>query len=99
LCARFIEPDPAGQAQAELSAKDRKIVEAYLERQVQLRLAKQGGRMIDSASRVHICRHDFPAFAQKAFEIVNPATTFMDNWHIGTIAQALEEMRHGGYRR
>jgi hypothetical protein len=41
LCARFIEADPSGQAQAELSARDRKIVEDYLERQVQLRLAKQ----------------------------------------------------------
>ena len=43
LCARVIEADPHGEGQAELSGKDRKIVEDYLERQVQLRLAKQGG--------------------------------------------------------
>ncbi len=41
LCARVIESDHASQAQAELSAKDRKIVENYLEREVQSRLAKQ----------------------------------------------------------
>lgn len=43
LCARVIEGNPDDEAQAELSAKDRKIVEAYLERQVQLKLAKQKG--------------------------------------------------------
>jgi hypothetical protein len=43
LCARVIEGDPDKQAQAELSAKERKIVEAYLERQVQLRVAKEKG--------------------------------------------------------
>ena len=42
-CARVIEADPEGQAQAEIDAKDRKIIEDYLERQVQLRLAKQRG--------------------------------------------------------
>jgi hypothetical protein len=40
-CARVIEGDPESQAQAELDAKDLAIVEAFLERQVQLRLAKQ----------------------------------------------------------
>jgi hypothetical protein len=43
LCARVIESDPEGQVQAELDAKDRKIIEDYLERQVRRRLAKQGG--------------------------------------------------------
>jgi hypothetical protein len=43
LSARFIEAHPDDQSQAEVSAKDHKIVEAYLERQVQLRLAKQKG--------------------------------------------------------
>jgi Family of unknown function (DUF5681) len=43
LSARVIEADPHGQAQAELSARDRKVVEDYLERQVQLRLAKERG--------------------------------------------------------
>jgi hypothetical protein len=43
LCARVIEGDPEGQERAELDAKDRKIVEDYLERQVQLRLAKKRG--------------------------------------------------------
>jgi hypothetical protein len=42
-CARLIEGDPEGQARAELDAKDRKIFEDYLERQVQLQLAQQRG--------------------------------------------------------
>jgi Family of unknown function (DUF5681) len=41
--ARVIEGGPEGHALAEIDAKDRKIVEDYLERQVQLRLAKQTG--------------------------------------------------------
>ena len=41
LCARIIEADPEVQARAEVSVKDRKIFEDYLERQVQQRLAKE----------------------------------------------------------
>jgi hypothetical protein len=41
--ARIIEGDSEGQAGTELDAKDRKIFEDYLERQVQLRLAQQRG--------------------------------------------------------
>jgi hypothetical protein len=48
---------------------------------------------------IYIAHHDFRAFAQKAFEIINPGTTFMDNWHIGAISHALEEMRAGEHLR
>jgi hypothetical protein len=44
-------------------------------------------------------RQDFLAFAQKAFEIINPGTLFLDNWHIAAIAYALEEMSAGKHRR
>jgi predicted phage terminase large subunit-like protein len=55
--------------------------------------------MMDAASFAHICRNDFRSFARKAFEIINPATPFLDNWHIGAVVHALEEMRLGAYRR
>jgi len=43
-CAKVIEADPGVSAEAAaLGAEDRKIVEDYLERQVQLRLARQKG--------------------------------------------------------
>jgi predicted phage terminase large subunit-like protein len=51
------------------------------------------------ASFDHICRNDFRAFAQKAFEIINPGEEFLDNWSIGAIVHALEEMRLGTCRR
>ena len=53
--------------------------------------------MMHRASFVHICRSDFRAFAQMAFEIINPGERFLDNWHIGAIAHTLEEMRLGTY--
>lgn len=42
-CARVIEREPDLQPDADLTAEDRKIVEAYLERQVELRLAQKKG--------------------------------------------------------
>ena len=42
-CARVIEAEPDLQEQADLTAEDRKIVEAYLERQVELRIAQKKG--------------------------------------------------------
>lgn len=41
-CARVAEEAPKF-TEADLTEEDRKIVEAYLERQVELRLAKKGG--------------------------------------------------------
>jgi Family of unknown function (DUF5681) len=41
LCARLIEAIPDTGADAELSAADREIVDAYLERQVELRIASR----------------------------------------------------------
>ena len=43
LCARVIEAEHEDQAEVGLNTRDRKIVEGYLDRQVQLRLAKQKG--------------------------------------------------------
>ena len=54
---------------------------------------------MDSASFLHVCRSDFRAFAQKAFEILNPGTQFLDTWHIDAIANGLEEIRRAAYRR
>ena len=50
LSARLIEGDPEGQARAELDAKDRKIVEDYLERQGAAARQAKRGRMMDTAS-------------------------------------------------
>src|SRR5271170_4492287 len=55
--------------------------------------------MMDRATLVHIARTDFVAFVQKSFEIINPGTQFLDNWHIGAIAYVLEELRLGVDRR
>jgi len=43
LCARLIEATPELESDPELAAGDRKIVEDYLERQVELRLAARKG--------------------------------------------------------
>lgn len=40
-CARVIEQEPDLQPPREMTAEDRKIAEAYLERQVELRLAQK----------------------------------------------------------
>jgi predicted phage terminase large subunit-like protein len=55
--------------------------------------------MIDRGAFLHVCRSDFRAFTQTAFEIINPGEQFLDNWHIGAIAHVLEEMRLGTCRR
>jgi predicted phage terminase large subunit-like protein len=55
--------------------------------------------MMDPASLIHAARQDFIAFAQKAFQIINPGTSFLDNWHIAAIAYVLEEMSAGKHRR
>lgn len=54
---------------------------------------------MDRATLVHIARTDFLAFVQKSFEIINPGTPFLDNWHIGALAYVLEELRLGAHRR
>ena len=41
-CARVIEAEPKLTPETDLTDEDRKIFEAYLERQVELRLAKKG---------------------------------------------------------
>ena len=54
---------------------------------------------MERASFIHVARQDFLAFAQKGFEIINPGSLFLDNWHIGAIAHALEEMLAGARYR
>jgi hypothetical protein len=42
-CARVIEQEPDLSPTGDLTAEDRKIIEGYLERQVQLRLSQKAG--------------------------------------------------------
>jgi len=46
-----------------------------------------------------ILRTDFVAFAQKCFAELNPETTYLHNWHIDVIAEALEQCRGGKLNR
>ena len=55
--------------------------------------------MMYRPSLVHAARQDLIVFAQKGFEIINPGTLFLDNWHIRAIAHALEEMLAGAHIR
>jgi predicted phage terminase large subunit-like protein len=55
--------------------------------------------MMERELLVHVFHHDFLAFAQKAFEIVNPGTQFLDNWHMGAIAHVLDQMSLGAHYR
>lgn len=42
-----------------------------------------------------LCREKFDAFAQKAFNIVEPSVSFEHNWHLECIAEHLEAMYRG----
>ncbi len=44
-------------------------------------------------------RQDFIAFAEKAFDDLNPGTEYFHNWHIEVIAEALERCFTGKLRR
>lgn len=46
-----------------------------------------------------LCRERFDAFAQKAFEIVEPGTEYEFNWHIGCISEHLEAVLAGEIKR
>jgi hypothetical protein len=45
------------------------------------------------------CRLSFDAFAQRAFRIVEPGTSYEWNWHIGCIADHLEAVYAGDIQR
>jgi hypothetical protein len=38
-------------------------------------------------------RHDFHAFVERSFYELNPTTQFQDNWHIGVIADRMEQFK------
>ncbi len=44
-------------------------------------------------------RNDFMAFCQKVFSTLNPGTTFVDNWHLHTIAYYLWLVQQGVIKR
>ncbi|MBN4016440.1 phage terminase large subunit [Rhodospirillaceae bacterium AH-315-P19] len=44
-------------------------------------------------------RSDLSSFIQKCFSTVDPAATYLHNWHIDAIAWHLEECRRGNIRR
>lgn len=46
-----------------------------------------------------LCRTSFDAFAQRAFRILEPATSYEWNWHIGCIAEHLEAVYAGEIQR
>jgi len=44
-------------------------------------------------------RTNLRAFVRKTFEILNPETEFLDNWHLGAIAYQLERCEAGDLKR
>jgi hypothetical protein len=46
-----------------------------------------------------ICRKSFDAFAQRAFKVLEPATPYEYNWHMGCIAEHLEASYRGEIRK
>lgn len=47
----------------------------------------------------HILRNDFSAFMHRAFIELNGGGKLLDNWHIGLIAERLEQVRTGSCKR
>ncbi len=47
----------------------------------------------------HALRNGFRFFIQKCFATLNPATSFLPNWHIEAIAWHLEQVRIGKIKR
>jgi predicted phage terminase large subunit-like protein len=45
------------------------------------------------------CRTDFVSFVRKVFHVLNPSAKFYMNWHIGAIADVLEQVRLGTIKR
>lgn len=46
-----------------------------------------------------ICRTSFDAFAQRAFHVLEPATPYEYNWHMGCVAEHLEASFRGEIRK
>lgn len=46
-----------------------------------------------------VYRSDLSSFIQRAFGVTNPATPYVHNWHIDSIAYALEQCRLGKIKR
>jgi hypothetical protein len=42
-----------------------------------------------------ILKGDFAGFTHRAFVELNPATSFLHNWHIDLLAEKLEDVRLG----
>src|SRR3954471_774021 len=55
-----------------------------------------------SPSMAHVnaaCRMDLVSFIRKSFHVLNPSAKFYMNWHIGRIADVLEQVRLGTIKR
>ena len=46
-----------------------------------------------------LLRSDFHGFIERSFYQLNPVTDFKDNWHIGVLADRLEQVRLGNIKR
>jgi hypothetical protein len=57
-------------------------------------LTPENQRFLDA-----ICRTDFVAFTQKAFQILSPSAVFRMNFHIEALAYILDLVRQGKIRR
>jgi predicted phage terminase large subunit-like protein len=61
---------------------------------MEMLLTPENQRVMDA-----ICRTDFVAFTQKAFQILSPSAVFQMNFHIEALAYVLELVRQGKIRR
>src|ERR1700733_4392826 len=55
--------------------------------------------MISKLELEAFLRNDFVAFVERSFYELNPETNYLPNWHIESIAEALERCRLGSLRR
>lgn len=46
-----------------------------------------------------LCKKNLAFFIKESFSIINPGVEFLDNWHIGLIAEYLESVTNGSIKR
>jgi hypothetical protein len=56
-------------------------------------------RMMSAGEYDALTRLDFRVFSERVFKTLNPATPFLDNFHVGLITSKLEAVRTGKIRR
>jgi predicted phage terminase large subunit-like protein len=55
-------------------------------------IRKERNRRSIEADRQAVAEGGFKAFIPRAFKVVEPGTTYRGNWHVGAIAEVLEEV-------